>query len=249
MKLVDQLMKRSLKQNVAAFDSDVNEHGGYRYTSNPSFSSIVSNRRLTEQTFETIHSLGGAIKQVIDIGCGDGTFTSELATRLPEVSFTGFDAAENAIASAKSHFSNCTFLIGNILDPETFPQASYDLAIIRGVIHHLSTQKEALVNALKLSKRILIIEPNGNNPILKMIEKNSKYHIEHEEQSFSSAFFLNLADELNLKVIHLGFVGFVPFFFPTRLSQIIYFFQPFLEKLPVLPKSFAGQIVLLLERR
>jgi ubiquinone/menaquinone biosynthesis C-methylase UbiE len=241
-------MKSSLKQNVAAFDSDVSENGGYRYTSNAPFSSIVSNRRLTEETFARISRLGDVIKRVIDIGCGDGTFTSELAERLPHVSFVGFDPAEKAIESAGSHFSNCSFLVGNILEPQTFPDATYDLAIIRGVIHHLSTQKEAIINALKLSKRILIIEPNGNNPILKMIEKTSKYHIEHEEQSFSSDFFLSMARELNLRVAHLGFVGFVPFFFPTLPSKIIYFFQPLLEKMPLLPKYFAGQVILLFEQ-
>lgn len=241
-------MKSSLKKNVAAFDSDVSDNGGYRYTSNAPFSSVVSNRRLTDETVTRICQLEESVERVIDIGCGDGTFTSELASRLPKISFVGFDPAEKAVESAKTRFTNCTFLVGDILNPETFPDATYDLAIIRGVIHHLSTQKEALVNALKLSKRLLIIEPNGNNPILKIIEKKSQYHIEHEEQSFSSDFFLKLSEELNLKVAHLGFVGFVPFFFPTWISKVIYFFQPILEKIPILPKYFAGQIIMLVEQ-
>lgn len=243
------VMKNTLKKNVAAFDSDVSENGGYRYTLNAPYSSIVSNRRLTQETVSIIRRLGESARTVIDIGCGDGTFTGELAHQLSGVAFTGFDPAVNAINSATGRYPSCEFAVGDILDPTTFPSQTYDLAVIRGVIHHLPTQRQAVENALQLSKRLLIIEPNGNNPILKVIEKRSKYHIEHEEQSFSSGFFLRIAKELNLEVAHLGFVGFVPFFFPTFPSKIIHFFQPLLEKIPLLPRYFGGQIILLLEQK
>ena len=241
-------MKNSLKKNVEVFDADVLENGGYRYTSNAPFSSIVANRRLTRETYERILSLGDSIKTVIDVGCGDGTFTLELAALLPGVTFTGFDPARKAIEAVNNHGQNCSFFVGDVLNQETFPKATYDLAIMRGVIHHLPTQKEAIANVFKLSRRLLILEPNGNNPILKIIEKTSKYHIEHEEQSFSSAFFLNIAKELNLRVVHYGYVGFVPFFFPTVIAKVIYFFQPLLERIPVLVKYFSGQLILLLEQ-
>jgi 2-polyprenyl-3-methyl-5-hydroxy-6-metoxy-1,4-benzoquinol methylase len=241
-------MEKTVKDNVAAFDYDVRENGGYRYTSNASFSSIVSNKRLTDKTEEVIRSMGGAIKTILDIGCGDGTFTQELAQKIPGVSFVGFDPASEAIALAQRQFPSCSFEVGNILEDTPSSVKQYDLAIMRGVLHHLSSQKPAIENAMKYSKRLLIIEPNGNNPILKIIERSSEYHVKHEEQSFSSRFFLNIAAELKLQVKSLSFVGFVPFFFPDLPAKIIYYFQPLLERIPFLGRFFGGQIVLLLER-
>lgn len=242
-------MSETLKKNVATFDDDIGQNDGYRYTTNAPFSSKVSNRRLSDETEAVIRHLGADVTSVIDIGCGDGTYTNELADRMPEVRFTGFDPAAKAIENAKQRFPKCTFTVGNVLDPATFPNKLFDLAILRGVIHHLPVQREAIENSLRLSRRLLIIEPNGNNPILKVIEKRSRYHIEHEEQSFSSAFFVGIARELGLEVKRLGFVGFVPFFFPTIPAKIIHFFQPLLEKVPLLAKYFGGQVILLLEDR
>jgi len=139
-------------------------------------------------------------------------------------------------------------MVGDILNPATFPQMRFDLAIIRGVIHHLPSQLEAVRSASILSDRILIIEPNGNNPILKWIEKNSAYHIEHEEQSFSSSFLSTLCGRSGLAVRSLSFIGFVPFFFPTLPAKVIYFLQPMLERVPYLAKFFGAQIVILAER-
>ncbi len=240
-------MSVMVKKNVATFEQDDRQNSLCRYVANAPFSSQVSNRRLSDETDKIIRALGSKVRSVIDIGCGDGTYTHELAVRMPGVSFTGFDPAAKAIEAAGQKFQACTFTVGNVLDVSTFPDRSFDLAIMRGVIHHLPLQKEAIENAFHLSSRLLIIEPNGDNPILKIIERKSQYHIDHEEQSFSSALFLRVARELGVEVKALTFVGFVPFFFPTLPAKVIHFFQPLLEKVPFLAKYFGGQIVLLLE--
>lgn len=240
-------MSNTVKQNVQEFNSDVMDNGGYRYTQNAPYSSIVSNKRITDETEKVLNRIGG-VKTVIDIGCGDGTYTAELKQRLPNIEFTGFDPANVAIDIAKGKYTNCSFLVGNVLDPSTFPAKKYDVAIIRGVIHHLPTQSEAVKNAALLSNRVLIIEPNGNNPILKWIEKNSEYHVKHEEQSFTSDFLSGICTGNGLKVKYLSFIGFVPFFFPTFPSKVIYFFQPLFEKVPLLGKFFGAQTVILAEK-
>lgn len=240
-------MSSTIKQNVQEFNSDVQDNGGYRYTQNAPYSSVVSNLRITDETEKVLNRIGN-LKKVIDIGCGDGTYTAELKQRLPNVEFTGFDPASVAIQNAAKKYTDCKFLVGNVLDASTFPQQQYDVAIIRGVIHHLPTQSEAVKNAALLSNRVLIIEPNGNNPILKWIEKNSEYHIKHEEQSFSSDFLQNICTDNGLKVSYLSFIGFVPFFFPTLPSKLIYFFQPLLERIPLLGRYFGAQTVILAEK-
>jgi hypothetical protein len=100
-----------------------------------------------------------------------------------------------------------------------------------------------------LSDRLLIMEPNGNNPILKVIEKLSPYHRQHEERSFSSRTLKKWCEEAGYDVEQLNFIGFVPFFFPTLLTKVIYFFQPFMEKIYPLKKYFGAQIILLCRKK
>lgn len=240
-------MSETIKKNVSEFNRDVTQNGGYQYTQNAPFSSVVSNKRLTDVTEGVIRSIPG-VRTVLDAGCGDGTYTAELKARLPHIHFTGFDPASVAIAQACTRYPDCQFLTGDLLESASIPQGPFDLVVLRGVLHHLPTQHAAILNAASAGTRVLLIEPNGNNPILKWIEKNSAYHIQHEEQSFSSKFLCDLYLKSGLKVTRVFFVGFVPFFFPTVPAKLIYFFQPLLEKIPGLAYKFGGQVVILGEK-
>lgn len=241
-------MTDTIKDNVAVFNQDVAVRGSYQYTRQAPYSARVANKRLTDITEAYLRSLPD-VTTVLDAGCGDGTYTAALQDRLPHIRFTGFDPAVAAIAEARKHYPHCHFAVGDILALDTFPTGRFDLVILRGVLHHLPTQHAAVVHAATVSGRVLIIEPNGNNPILKWIEKHSAYHIAHEEQSFSSRFLHALCLQSGLRVARLSFVGFVPFFFPSVPARIIHFFQPLLEKIPGLARFFGGQIVILAERR
>lgn len=239
---------KTVKQNVAKFNDDVAEFGGYEYSNDQAtYSSIVANGRINDAIVQVIDRIGN-VRSVLDAGCGDGSSTAELKERLPQIDFTGFDPASNAIELAMSRFPSCSFRVGDALDTSSFPVGRFDLVLFRGVLHHLPDLQQAIDNAARVTDCILIIEPNGNNPILKWIEKHREYHIEHEEQSFASRHLQNLCLDAGLEVRHLSFVGFVPFFFPTFPARVIHFFQPFLEHVPGLAMYFGAQIVLLAQR-
>jgi hypothetical protein len=91
---------------------------------------------------------------------------------------------------------------------------------------------------------VLSIEPNGNNPILKLIEKLSPYHREHEEQSFSARALRRWSKDAGGEILSLEYVGFIPFFFPTLPAKVIHRVQPGLEQVPLLRDVVSGQIVL-----
>ncbi|TAL61635.1 MAG: class I SAM-dependent methyltransferase [Bacteroidetes bacterium] len=236
------------KQNVTEFNSDVLDNGGYLYTNNAPYSAIVANKRIDDKISDMIQGIV-SIKTIVDIGCGDGSSTNELKGRFNEIEFTGFDPASQAIELAKTKYTKCKFFVGNILDPSTFPQQKFDLAVMRGILHHLPTQQAAIQNSAALSKRLLIIEPNGNNPILKWIEKKSEYHIKHEEQSFTSKFLKEICIKSNFEIREMDFIGFVPFFFPAFPAKAIHFFQPLLENIPFMGKYFGAQIAILAEKK
>lgn len=232
---------KQIKDNVNKFNADVEKNEGYLYTTNAKYSSTVSNKRITDEINKSIKS---HIKSIIDVGCGDGTYTCEIKKKHANVEITGIDPSINAINIAKKKFDNIYFSDLNIYDIENLKDKQFDLSIFRGVLHHVSDQFTAIKNATLFSNEMLIVEPNGNNFILKYIEKNSKYHIEHEEQSFSSKKLSELCINNGWEIISIKYIGFVPFFFPTFASKIIYFFQPILEKIPIINKFFSAQIVI-----
>lgn len=239
-----------LKKNIDEFNSDVSKYGGYEYTSNNKFSSFVANYRLTKATIEKINFLlkrNEKIESVIDIGCGDGSYTNELYRCFKNISFVGMDPASNAIEEANKKFKTelLNFMTGNILEPVADGSKKiYNVAIIRGVLHHLSDPELAIKNSSNMAHSLIIIEPNGYNPVLKLIEKLSPYHRAHEEQSYLPYNLRKWVNNSNLKIVDEEYVGFIPFFFPTIPAKIIYFFQPLLEKIPVLKNLFSACVVI-----
>ena len=124
----------------------------------------------------------------------------------------------------------------------------YDIGLINGVLHHLDDQATAIKNSFYYSDTLLIIEPNGNNPILKYIEKHSRYHIEHGEKSFTMQELDSFVKQAGGEIVKKERVGFVPVFFPELPSRIIYFFQPLLEKIPLINLFFSAQIILVCKK-
>lgn len=233
------------KKNVSEFNGDVRSNDGYLYTTNSSLSSILANRRISDRVRELI----GPSLSIVDVGCGDGAYTSEIKKAFPERIIEGLDPAGDAIAVAMKKYPDIGFRVANILDPGVAESAkTFETGVLRGVLHHLTDQTLAIRNSLALSPRLIIVEPNGNNPILKIIEKVSPYHRAHEERSFTSRTLQEFCERAGGRVTRLEYIGFVPFFMPAPLAKLIHFFQPMLEKTPVLKEYFSAQIVLECER-
>ncbi|MVM34748.1 methyltransferase domain-containing protein [Spirosoma sp. HMF4905] len=240
-------MNTALKKNVQEFNRNVRENGGFLYTTNAQFSSDVANKRISDEIFKFIKP---SYKTLVDIGCGDGMYTNNIKQNFPELDVHGFDPADSAIQIAKQNYPDVKFETINLLDDQLIaPARKYDVAVIRGVLHHLSDQQKAITNAFKLADNLIIMEPNGNNPILKVIERTSQYHIEHEEQSFFEWQLKRWIRNAGGQVTSWSYVGYVPFFFPTGPAKVIYFFQPFLEKIPLLKHIFSAQFIISCSQR
>lgn len=238
------LHRAVMKRNVDVFNSDVRSNAGYRYTTDASYSAVVANARITEATLAHV---APDVRTMLDLGCGDGTYTAEILGARPSLRIVGVDAAAAAIDIARRRESRIEFRTGDALDPSLFPHHAFDLAVARGVLHHLSDPAAAIRNLVRWASRVLIIEPNGNNPILKVIEKVSRYHREHEERSFSEWRLRRWCNDAGARVESVSYIGFVPFYFPTAGAKLIHSMQPALERVPMLPNLFGAQIVLMLE--
>ena len=243
---VNENLSAPLKENVNAFNLNVAENGGFLYTTNAQFSSHVANKRISDEIFRFIKP---TYKTLVDIGCGDGMYTDNIKQNFPHLDVFGFDPAGVAIEAARKKYPSVRFDTINLLDADLpVPPKKYDVAVIRGVLHHLSDQQLAIANAFRLADNLIIMEPNGNNPILKLIEKTSQYHIEHEEQSFFEWQLKSWIRNASGRIDSWSYVGYVPFFLPTLPAKVIYAVQPFLEKIPVLKHIFSAQFIIACSR-
>lgn len=227
--------------DVRAFSRDATHNRGYLYTTNAALSSKLANRRLTDAALAVADFEG---KRVLDVGCGDGTYTMELFDEGRPASVYGFDPAREAIALAVEKVGTRRIVFA-AHDAYSVPLASnsFDIAHLRGVLHHLDRPVDALREAFRLAPLVIMLEPNGYNPILKCIEKLSRYHREHGEKSYSPAFLDLLVKEVGGSVQARHWVGIVPFFCPGALARGLKAIEPIVERLPGVRAGVCGVYV------
>ena len=225
-------MKKQVNKSVSAFNQDAVAHNGYLYSTNAPLSSQIANKRLSDVTLENVDLQD---KTVLDIGCGDGVYTIELFDKIPVKSMLGVDYAAQAVEIAKTR-SGVRPIKYDVQSAYSLPYTtkSFDVAILRGVLHHLDDPVAALKEALRVATLIWVIEPNGYNPGLKFLEKFSRYHIEHQEKSYPPAYLDKEVKKLGGQVLHRKWAGFVPMFCPDWMARMMKAMEPVVESLPVL---------------
>lgn len=227
----------SKEKNISQFSQDVTNHSGYIYTSNGRLSSAMANERLTKVVKEMIGQEAKG-KTIIDVGCGDGTYTYDLLKLKPK-SILGVDPSVTAIKKAKSKKrlpKNLTYKVHSIYELKKLKK-KYDIAIVRGVLHHLYDAPRAIKQLVQIASVVLIIDPNGYNPILKIIEKVSPYHRAHEEKSYAphnlDKWFLVTK---KAKIEKRFYCGLVPFFCSDSTARFLKHLEPLVEATPLLQK-------------
>ena len=233
--------KNAVERNVRRFDEDVRQNRGYAYTTNAKLSSEFSNRRISQ----AVHSLTSfENKSVIDIGCGDGMYTQEFIALRPKSIF-GIDASAEAIECARSRcqeYSNVKFEVQDVCQIVDKTE-KFDIAVVRGLLHHLYDPKNALDSICRIAREVIVVEPNGYNPILKIIEKKSAYHIQHEEKSYPPIKLDRWFQERGGEVVAGFYVGLVPFFCPDPMAKLLKWIEPFVEHTPLIRMFFCGQYI------
>jgi ubiquinone/menaquinone biosynthesis C-methylase UbiE len=94
---------------------------------------------------------------ILDVGCGPGTITADLARRVAPAAVIGIDLAAGVVAAARDQHAqvpNLRFETGDVYALD-FPDAAFDVVYAHQVLQHLSDP----VRALREMRRVL--RPGG----------------------------------------------------------------------------------------
>lgn len=236
------MVKIQTEKNISQFNQDVKKTFGYLYTTKGKLSCKIANERLSIAIISVIENIKD--KSVIDVGCGDGTYTFELLKHEPK-NILGVDPAIEAIKIAnisKKKYKNIKFKVENIYSLSSLNE-KFDLAIVRGVLHHLYEPLKAIEELLKIAKTIVVVEPNGYSPFLKLIEKLSPYHRKHEEKSYCPKQLDTWFEHHNGKIEKRLYCGLVPMFCPDIIAKLLKKIEPFVEKIPFINRIMCAVYV------
>jgi ubiquinone/menaquinone biosynthesis C-methylase UbiE len=216
---------------VAPFNRDVAANQGYLYTTNASLSSFLANRRLTDAALAAVDFRG---KRVLDVGCGDGAYTLELFDRGRPATMRGIDPAHEAVQVARRKKGDRPIRF-DVQGADALPYEadSFDLVHVRGVLHHTDRPVDTLREAIRVAPTVIVIEPNGYNPVLKLLERFSRYHIEHRERSFAPVVLKRWVHGVGGTVRSFRYAGLVPFFCPDRMARVLKLLEPVVERAPL----------------
>ncbi len=184
--------------------------------------------------------------KVLEIGCGTGYFTKEIAKT--GVSVTAIDISPELLTIAKEEIKDkkVTFVIENAYEM-SFEDHSYDSIVGSSVLHHLDIEKAVseMFRVLKPGGTIFFTEPNMMNPQI-ALQKNiptlkRKLGDSPDETAFFRWSLNSLLRKTGFRDIRIKPFDFLHPAVPGSLIPIVSAFGETIEKIPVL-KEIAGSL-------
>jgi len=140
-----------------------------KHTIEPKYDEEYTDRVLELLKYSSFHKK----LTILDIGCGQGYWGRKFNNKKNII--IGIDLIKDTIkhTSKEKIDKNQFFVIGNIKD-FPFKESKFDLMICGGILHHFPSSKELKLlienfnRSLRISGKLVIIEPNGSNPVIKL---------------------------------------------------------------------------------
>ncbi|MBU4348423.1 class I SAM-dependent methyltransferase [Patescibacteria group bacterium] len=193
--------------------------------------------------------LGNNSKNVLEVGCGTGLFTKELAKTDNKI--IAIDISEELIEKARKKIlgsNNILFKIENAYNT-SFKDNSFDFIVGSSVLHHLDAEAaiKEFYRILKPGGQLMFTEPNMLNPQI-FLQKNIPFlkKMAGDSPDETAFFRWSVKNELLTKGFKDAVVVPFDFMHPAIPKSLIFLFEKvffIFEKLPIL-KEIAGSLLI-----
>jgi len=163
-------------------------------------------------------------KNVLDFGCGKGTYTQKVIYFNPS-KITGIDISEKAIEIAKSKDDNKVNYIVENCENTKLSSNCFDIIYGVGILHHLNLNKtvKEIERLLKKNGTLIFIEPLGTNPFINLYRKltpNSRSKDEHPLTFNDIRYFKSLFKQVKINYYGFFTLLFLPLYKSPKNSKI-----------------------------
>lgn len=164
---------------------------------------MVFLRRINVLSNEISSVMGDSIKKVVDVGCGDGTISSLIASKKEGREFSGIDImARPTCAIPFKEYDGHQI---------PYEDNSVDACMFVDVLHHLHHVKELLAEAKRVSNKYIIIKDHlwKNKLDYKILEfmdniGNKPHGVVLEYNYLPEKKWREIFDELGLEVVSMN---------------------------------------------
>ena len=137
----------------------------------------------------------GPGSRVLDVGCGSGVLSYDIAEKVPDVNVCGIDIYEDYINIAKRDFKhkNIRYICGDAL--EKLPDEEYDIIILSNVLEHIEHRVDFLKKLNKIFSpekfliRVPVFERDWKVPLKKELGIDYRLDKTHYIEYFQEEFF------------------------------------------------------------
>lgn len=192
--------------------------------------------------------IGNNFLNVLEIGCGSGLFTKELAKTKNFI--TSIDISGELINIAKQRLksNHVNFVIENAYKT-SFEDECFDFIIGSSVLHHLELDLalEEMNRLLNKNGKIMFTEPNMLNPQI-MVQKNIPFVKKlagdsPDETAFFKWYIKDKLIEHKFKVLMVEPFDFLHPAIPSGFIPFVKPFTDFMENMPLV-KEIAGSLLI-----
>lgn len=192
------------------------------------------NRRLWQVGVDIGHALGlNQQSHILDLGCGDGALTNlVLSKHFGRID--GIDLSESAVKRANefSPREDVSFTARDITKMDYSQLPRFDGAYLWGILHHVKESTPHILKELRQkTNNIVILEPNGNNLVRKLLEKTATYKAAGED-SFRTRQMVAIFKEAGFEPVVWKRLNVFPNFTPKWFFHLFKGVEPLIELTP-----------------